>query len=147
MKMTKRIMAMAACAVMTASSMVGIGASAACVDTDNTSVTSEQNATRSTGFYENVDVPGSYINITSFSSVNAYCYLCKVYTDSGKLISANDVEMVVSTGNDFVITLPAGTYACNDGTGNKEDVSIQGTFNSPYFFSKITTSYGETYQK
>ena len=99
MKMTKRIAAMAACAVMTVTSMVGMNASAATDDHGNTMATASLFSAASSSISGKIDYAGDidFFKYTATSSGIRHFYTTGstdtygyVYDSSGKLLTSGD---------------------------------------------------------
>ena len=149
MKMTKRIAAMAACAVIAASSMVGMGASAA--DTQSFSLSNSTIATYADGVFNGIQKgayyngTSSFVNITGTSASNAECTFYNVSYDNKNIYGVTSTFSAGTAGKVFTARFNSGQWYYYD---NKKKVSgadtlyVQGTYKG----GKITIS-GKEYSR
>ena len=149
MKMTKRIAAMAACAVMAASSMVGMGASAA--DTQSGSLSNSTIATYADGVFNGIQKgayyngTSSFVNITGTSASNAECTFYNVSYDSRNIYGVTTEFSAGTAGNGFTATFTPGQwyyYDNNKKVSGADTLNVQGTYKG----GKITIS-GKVYSR
>ena len=150
MKMTKRIAAMAACAVMAASSMVGMGASAA--DTQTLPLSNSTIATYADGVFNGIQKgayyngTSSFVNITGTSASNAECTFYNVSYDNKNIYGVTSTFSAGTAGNGFSATFNSGQWYYYD----KNNKRVSGTdtlyVGGTYKGGKITIS-GKVYSR
>ena len=135
MKMTKRIAAMAACAVM-AASMVGMGASAADTQTlplSNSTIATYAdvvlNGIQKGAYYNGTS---SFINITGSSASNAECTFYNVSYDGKNIYGVTSTFSAGTAGNGFTARFNSGQWYYYDKSNKKvsgaDTLYVQGTY-------------------